>query len=378
MPDSAATPPPTPAGRRARARWVAGSVATALVLGAAGWWVARNSGGSTGPKEEAAVIRQAEPQAPAASTAIPAPAVKAPAGQNAPPDPDAGAVAREAAQRAAREARDRTSEARSAARRAGPAAERSPAFKGASAAEREALQLLKAGRFAEAMTRFYVAAALFTSAAAARPDAASVPSKPELPAPPAASGSGAASKPADPPAPLPAPGSTPDAGLPAAGAASAPDPPEQPPPQSPAPPSIPSAPPLTPIARAERSAHAPQPAPAEPSGAAIEDAVRELVRRYEQALEARSVDALRRVWPSLAGVQEGALRQEFMHARRIQVDVDNVQVTVAGGAATARFTRRYQLDTTDGQRLLTTSRTIITARRAGGEWLIEQVRFEAM
>ena len=42
------------------------------------------------------------------------------------------------------------------------------------------------------------------------------------------------------------------------------------------------------------------------------------------------------------------------------------------------FIRRYQLTTVDGQRPLTDSRTTIDARRAGSEWQIERVRFEAL
>ena len=110
----------------------------------------------------------------------------------------------------------------------------------------------------------------------------------------------------------------------------------------------------------------------------MEDGVRDLVRRYEQALEARSVEALKRLWPSLQGGQEAALRQEFSHARRIDVEIANPEITLSGNAATVTFLRRYQLSTVDGQRLLTSSRTTLNARRAGTDWLIERVRFEAL
>jgi ketosteroid isomerase-like protein len=102
------------------------------------------------------------------------------------------------------------------------------------------------------------------------------------------------------------------------------------------------------------------------------------VGRYEQALETRSLDALKRIWPSLQGAQETAVRQEFMYSRRIDVDIENVDVSVSGATAIATFTRRYQLTTTDGQRPLTNSRTTMNARRVGSEWQIERVRFEAL
>jgi hypothetical protein len=110
---------------------------------------------------------------------------------------------------------------------------------------------------------------------------------------------------------------------------------------------------------------------------AVEDEIRDLVRRYEQALEARSIDSLKRAWPSLQGAQEDAIRQDFANSRRIDVDIDGLAVTVTGAAATATFIRRYQVSTVDGQRLVTNSRTTMSARRAGNDWLIERVRFEA-
>ena len=60
------------------------------------------------------------------------------------------------------------------------------------------------------------------------------------------------------------------------------------------------------------------------------------------------------------------------------VDIDNLNVSVSGATAVATFTRRYQVTTNDGQRPVTSSRTTIDARRAGTEWQIERVRFEAL
>jgi hypothetical protein len=102
------------------------------------------------------------------------------------------------------------------------------------------------------------------------------------------------------------------------------------------------------------------------------------VRRYEQALEARSIDALKKLWPSLSGAQEEAIRNEFLHAKRIDVDVTISNVSVTGGTAAATFVRRYQLSTVDGQQLLRHSRTTLYARRAGDDWVIDRLLFEAI
>jgi hypothetical protein len=106
--------------------------------------------------------------------------------------------------------------------------------------------------------------------------------------------------------------------------------------------------------------------------------VRDLLRHYEQALEARNVDALKRVWPTLGGAQEEAIRKEFAYARQIEVTIDNAEIAVSGASATATFIRRYQLSTVDGQKLLTNSRTTMSARRVGSDWIIDRVRFEAI
>ena len=140
------------------------------------------------------------------------------------------------------------------------------------------------------------------------------------------------------------------------------------------PPAAVPGPPIPPLTRNPPASS--QLPPASPR--ATEQEVRDLVRRYEQALESRSIDALKRIWPSLQGAQETAVRQEFTQTRRIDVDIEGVEVSVSGASAIVTFIRRYQLTTVDGQRPLTNSRTTMNARRVGGEWLIERVRFEGL
>jgi hypothetical protein len=246
--------------------------------------------------------------------------------------------------------------AKSAARQAGPDALRSPAYSAALGAEREGMRLLRAGKTAEAAGKFYQASGLFHSAelsaaAAVTPEPART--EPQAPA-----------SPAPPTSPPPAqPQTTP-----------APDPPAQ---QTPTAVET-SPPPLAPITR-ERPAATPPPAAAEtPTPVSAEDGVRDLLRHYERALESRNLDALKRVWPSLGGAQEDAIRKEFAYTRQIDVTIENAELEVSGASATVTFIRRYQLSTVDGQRLLTNSRTTMSARRAGNDWVIDRVRFEAI
>jgi hypothetical protein len=133
-----------------------------------------------------------------------------------------------------------------------------------------------------------------------------------------------------------------------------------------------------PVPPATRATPPPPSVPSE-SPRALEEGVRELLRRYEQALEGRNIEVLKRLWPGLQGAQEEAIRREFMFARRIDVTIEGVDITVSSTTATARFIRRYQILTVDGQRPpTTTTRTTLSARRTGNDWLIDHMSFEAI
>ena len=362
--------PPSAPQRRGSTPLVAGAIVAVVGLAAAGWW-------ATHRDEKAAPVTSVGGSGTSAQTAAPAPDPSRPV-TPAPPPPQASAST-PVAESNVEDARSRVARSKEAAREAGPAAVNSPVFGAASAAEREGTRLLQARRYSEAAVKFYEASGLYQSAeltartalatssvrsgqgpsgraAAQTPSTPSgrsgQPRQPE----PAAPSSTAPSKPAENPLPPPpvqsAPGVLPQ--------------PTQPPP---------SLPPVT--VQPQQSSPVKPPAPTQPDPIPADVGVRDLVRRYAQALEARSIDALKRIWPSLSGAQEEALRKEFSHARQIDVQVGNVDVSASGNTASAVFLRRYELVTVDGQRLLTNSRTIVTARRSGETWVIEQVRFEA-
>jgi serine/threonine-protein kinase len=287
---------------------------------------------------------------PPASTVSPPPAAAAPTGST-PSSPAAD-------ERAADDARARMNRAKAAARQAGSRALRSPAFAAGLLAEREGARMFQSRQMADATARFYEAAGHFRSAelAASAPDAQVVPPAAEARAePPASQPATAAPPPSAAPAPVvPAPPVT-TTGPPAEPAAPSPPPPIPPAVRTPPPSSSTSA----------------------DSSKGLEEGVRELIRRYEQALEARSVDALKRLWPSLPDAQERAMRENFSHARRIDVEISALDISVSGTIATATFLRRYQVLTDDNQRPVTINRTTLNARRTNGDWVIERVRFEA-
>ena len=102
-----------------------------------------------------------------------------------------------------------------------------------------------------------------------------------------------------------------------------------------------------------------------------------MLDRYKAALEARSLDALKRLWPTLGGSQQAAIQNEFSHASRIDVDIVDPRIAVSGSSATVAFIRRYELVTVDGQRLNNDTRTTMTLQRSNGAWVIEAIRFDA-
>jgi predicted amino acid dehydrogenase len=107
-----------------------------------------------------------------------------------------------------------------------------------------------------------------------------------------------------------------------------------------------------------------------------ETGVAELLARYKSALEARDLDALKRVWPGLSGNAQNAIRDEFRHASQIGVEIVDPRTSVSGATGTVSFLRRYELVTVEGQRLRTETRTTMELRRSGSTWVIERIRFE--
>ncbi|HSK07983.1 MAG TPA: protein kinase [Vicinamibacterales bacterium] len=113
------------------------------------------------------------------------------------------------------------------------------------------------------------------------------------------------------------------------------------------------------------------------AGAAAERVIAELLGRYTEALESRAMARLKRVWPGLGGAQERAIAEEFRNARAIAVSLSDVTTDVTGDNAKVTCRRWYRLETQDGQRLESDTRTVFALRRAGNEWVIDHVRHEA-
>jgi len=134
-----------------------------------------------------------------------------------------------------------------------------------------------------------------------------------------------------------------------------------------APGAVPPSPPAVPAAR-------PDPERSKEANAA---GIQRLVAEYRGALESRDLGALRRIWPTLSGRQEDAIRSEFDHTRSIKVDFTDIQTSIEGSEATVSCRRRYAITTADGQRLDTSSKMTMTLSGREGNWTIDNIRFEA-
>ncbi len=264
----------------------------------------------------------------------------------------------------AEEARARMTRARANARAANATTLASGSYRAASDAEREAQQLYQAGRLAQATAKFYEASGLYRSAEIAAESSAAAEAERRRVAEADRARKAAPAEPAPAPAP-PVSTGAPVSALPPAVTPGLPPPP----PPAPAPPTPPAPTPTT--------STSPPPATESSSRAAAEEAIRELLGRYDSALESRSIDALKRLWPSLSGAQQGAIENDFRNANRIRVEIIEPRIAMSGGTATVNFLRRYELMTVDNQRLSSDTPTTMMLRRADGHWIIESIRFDA-
>ena len=126
------------------------------------------------------------------------------------------------------------------------------------------------------------------------------------------------------------------------------------------------------LTRAEKKL---EPAPP-PSLEDSQQAISAVLQRYAASLKSRDVQMLKSVWPTLTSEQEEAIREEFKNTREIEVRLSGISTKVNGDLAVATAQRTYMIQTMDGHRLQTDTRTIINLRRSGKSWTIEKIRFE--
>jgi tetratricopeptide (TPR) repeat protein len=267
--------------------------------------------------------------------------------------------------RGAEEARAQVTRAKAAARAAAAQRLAPSAYAAAITAEREAERLYQGERPGDATVKFYEASGLFRSAEIAAQNEATAREAlaRAAPPPPQRTEKPAATEPVRPPDAAVAPSSQPTSSSPTP---ERPQPVPAPATPPPAPLTLPAAPPPAPPAPVtDAPARTPSP----------ETGVMELLGRYKSALEARDMDALQRVWPSLGGAPQMAIRGEFSRASHIAVEIIDPRIVLSGNGGTVTFLRRYVV-TVDGQNLRNEARATMEVRRSGSGWVIEHIRFE--
>jgi len=352
----AAHVPAAPWAGPQRSRLVPVLVGAVVVAAAATAWVGSRRAAPP-PERPQTTTTTAPAQAPPAQTTAANPTSVSPTPATPPETGGDKARNSEAAMLAvtrqqAETARGRMTEGRAAAQAAGAPDRAADAFRNASRRAQDAERLFKAQKFDAAASRYYEASGLFRDAEAAARTAAQAQRSSAPPQPtPQRPQQGASSAPGTavvipPAAPVAAP--TPAPAPVSSGA-------------QPTPPPVPS--------------HAAPSTPAAPQAPTDEQRITELLNRYREALESRSIERLKQVWPSLSGSAESALRNEFQHASGISVQISSPQISVNGGSGRVVFDRHYSLVTVDGQRPQSSSQVTMDVRRAGSGWVIESVRF---
>jgi hypothetical protein len=100
-----------------------------------------------------------------------------------------------------------------------------------------------------------------------------------------------------------------------------------------------------------------------------------VIREYAGAIESKSLDGLRRVYPGMTGVQQRGWEQFFQLVRDVNARLSVGRLDVADGSADAQITGSYTyLNTSSGR---TESQPVsfrASFRNEGGRWRISQVR----
>ncbi|HEY9445017.1 MAG TPA: hypothetical protein VIQ25_17425, partial [Gemmatimonadales bacterium] len=114
-------------------------------------------------------------------------------------------------------------------------------------------------------------------------------------------------------------------------------------------------------------------APAPPADPA--PAIRAVFAQYAQAIESRSIPAIRRVYPGLSPAQSKEWEDFFGAVNEIDVDLAVSDLAVSGDSADARLSGVYVFQN-PGTRHTQREPVSFQARlrRMGGEWRIEVLR----
>ena len=100
--------------------------------------------------------------------------------------------------------------------------------------------------------------------------------------------------------------------------------------------------------------------------------IRGVIRTYERAFEAKSIDLYRSVRPGLSAAEESRLRTSFSQIDSQQVDIVVEELRIDGRSATVRLSRRDTI-MSRGQRQTATSRQTLRLDKAAAGWIITDI-----
>jgi hypothetical protein len=115
-----------------------------------------------------------------------------------------------------------------------------------------------------------------------------------------------------------------------------------------------------------------KPPPAESAAAGAEPAIRNVLHRYEQALEALDLGAYAALWVSLPEKSRTALSNSFRDTEAMSVDVSGVHVEVNGTSAVARFKETRTITPKAGPKQTVNRDVRMELSAAGGGWKISK------
>ena len=102
------------------------------------------------------------------------------------------------------------------------------------------------------------------------------------------------------------------------------------------------------------------------------EAVREVLRRYEVALETRSLDALKTIWPGMKKEFLEGYKEAFSFSRSWEVSIQVLDTQVVGDTATVVCRRRDSILTKDKQQLQDERSMTFKLIKLKNSWFIEE------
>jgi serine/threonine-protein kinase len=104
-------------------------------------------------------------------------------------------------------------------------------------------------------------------------------------------------------------------------------------------------------------------------------AIRTVIGEYAAAIESRSLQDLRRVYPGMTSVQQRGWEQFFQLVRDVEADLSLTQLVVSGGSAEGQITGAYTyLNTSTGRAEHQPVSFRASFKSDGGKWRLVQVR----